>query len=638
MSNYAYPLDTTGSAVTNKVTGERQTLSPPSDSRDYHFVLTKSGPYYRDTLKIIHESTGRELLENLDWTPGHLFSLASYETEYIKGGIYQTIVFLDRTLSGTILLQEYQVLGGEWSLDENRVLEILSNRLHDPRQYTYESVSNKPETFPSLNHQHPADDMVGQRELVEATMLVAQAIRDRTDQLPPEIMAIMLNYYDKATLDSMLADLASSLIEDVAGPELNRIVLESIEDILNDYVLLNAYTIALDAIHLDIENIKATQNTQSSTLNSLNQSIVVLSNAISNIVSTTTLEERLLEFGEEYVTEETFNQYSNENNQLMESLEESVLTASEAMADIIFNLTGYVKKSELLSLLPDIVVPENQTVPIEVDTVSVATGLVSGILPLTIVAHSLRNGFISSLTLKTDNDQFLQLHANQEGGFGLRKRVQIVESQHHWDFIANWQEDGYTSENNALEEKTAGITPFHPIQYAIYATIDYVTVISEGTYRTNLRLEKIENGGVDPAGVITEYKKRVPHPTNNESLLVGIIGLTPAGQITLKRMVNKHDISLVETKTKILTLSEMETMSTVDIDFRSDFGHNSTSALQGVKMFDPDGVLMGVSGYYHEFKPCTFNKVTVLKPSIDISSFGPSATVRLEVTVLTETK
>lgn len=638
MSIYDYPLDATGSAATNLVTGERHTLSPPIDSRDYHFIITRSGPYYRDTLKLVHEGTGRVLVEELDWTPGHQFTLASYETEYEQGGIYQTIVFLDRSLSGTVLLEEYQVLGGEWSLDENKVLELLSNKLQDPRQYTYESVSGKPNTFPALKHSHPADDLVGQRELVEATMLVAQAIRDRTAQLPPEIIAIMMNYYDKATLDNMLVDLASNLIADVAGPELNRIILESIGDILDDYVLLSVYQLAIDAINSQIGNMQVTQNTQASTINSLNQAVNVLSNAISNIVSVTVLDQRIAELANVFVSSNDFDNYVSTISLTIAGLEENILNTGLIVSEFTQALPTYIRKDELLSLLPSSILSENQTLPIEVDTIDIATAKVSGVLPLNIVAHTLRNGFISSLTLKTENDQFLQFHESVIGGYGERKRIQIVESQHTWDFIDQWQEDGFSSEDDALAARSAGITPFHPIQYAVYAGIDYVTVIAPDTYRTNLRLEKIPAGGVDPVGEIIEYKKRIPHPTNNESILIGIIGITPAGQITLKKMVNLNDIAITETKNRILTLTEMEALSTITVEFRSDFGHNSTSNLLGVKMFDPNGVLVGVSGYYHEYKPCVYNRVTVLKPSIDISSFGPSATVRLEITVLTETK
>lgn len=150
MSDFLYPLDTTGSALSNRVRGELQTLSPPVQSDNFHFLIPKAGPYYRDTMVITHMSTGRKLIRGVDWEPGHYFHSASEETEHVQGGIYQSILFLDRTLSGQISLDEYFVLGDHWSLEENKILEILSNKLWDPRIVTYELVSGKPEIFPLL--------------------------------------------------------------------------------------------------------------------------------------------------------------------------------------------------------------------------------------------------------------------------------------------------------------------------------------------------------------------------------------------------------------------------------------------------------------------------------------------------------
>lgn len=638
MSIYTYPLDTTGSAATNKVVGERHTLTPPVDSRDYHYIITRSGPFYRDTLKMVHEGTGRELIENLDWTPGHLFNLASYETEYVQGGIYQTIVFLDRSISGTVLLEKYQVLGGEWSLDENKILEILSNKVHDPRQYSYETVSGKPETFPAIKHSHPADDIVGQRELVEATMLIAQAIRDRTSQLPPEIIAIMMNYYDKATLDSMLVDLTVRLIQDIAGPELNRIVMGSIADILTGYVTTAEFNLAVNTINTAIDQLNTKQNTQATSINSINQSLLTLSQAISNIVTEDSLTARLDALSIDFVTKSEFTTYQGDISTQFDSLFTVLSTLSETLTSLMNSMSNYVRKDELETLLPETVLTARQVSPMEVDTVNVGSGLIDGILPIVIEAHTLRSGYISTLTLKTNNDHFLNIHPFVAGGFGISKRVQIVESQHIWDFVNDWQDAGFSSENDALLNRSSGLTPFNPIQYAIYLSIDYTVVIAPDTYRTNLRLEKIPSAGLDPVGTVIEISKRKPHPSDVESLLVGIIGVTTTGQIKLKTMVNRSDITITETKTKILTQAELATNDPVVIEFKDNFGHNCISNLLGVKMFDPNGVLMGVAGYFHDYKPCLYNKVTILKPSIDISSFGPDATIRIEVTVMTSTK
>lgn len=235
MSDFLYPLDTTGSALSNRVRGELQTLSPPTQSDHFHFVIPKAGPYYRDTMKLTHVSSGRELIMGVDWEPGHYFYSASIETENAKGGIYQSILFLDRTLSGQISFDEYYVLGGHWSLEENKILEILSNKLWDPRVVTYEHVSGKPEVFPPIAHMHAADDLVGMREQVEATYQVSAAIREQTGELPGKLQLILKDYYTARDIDDLLAGIADSLIDSIAGPHLEEALRDIVTNMIGNY-------------------------------------------------------------------------------------------------------------------------------------------------------------------------------------------------------------------------------------------------------------------------------------------------------------------------------------------------------------------------------------------------------------------
>lgn len=201
IADYLYPLDVTGVALTNKVSNERQTLNPPSEALDFHFILPFAGPYYRDSMRLVHITTGRLLTRGIDWMPGHRFQSASYELESIYGGVYGSILFLDRTLSGLVQLAEYQTLGGEWTLDENHILDILSNRATDPRSVTFDEVSDKPLLFPPVEHGHPVDDFTGMSEMIEATNDVAAAIRQRTDDWLENPPILFGEYYTRTQID-----------------------------------------------------------------------------------------------------------------------------------------------------------------------------------------------------------------------------------------------------------------------------------------------------------------------------------------------------------------------------------------------------------------------------------------------------
>lgn len=207
LEDYLYPQDDFGTAITNKVTLERKTLNPPSEVDHYHFILPAAAPYYRDTMKLRHISSNRVLVRGVDWTPGHRFESASYETENVKGGIYGSIMFYDMELSGQVELTEYQTLGGNWTLSENQLLEIASNRLQDPRTVSYEQVNGKPDVFPPTGHNHPSEDFTGMLEAIMALAGVEQAIRERTEDWlanPPVMFEL---YYFKTQVDALLAAL-----------------------------------------------------------------------------------------------------------------------------------------------------------------------------------------------------------------------------------------------------------------------------------------------------------------------------------------------------------------------------------------------------------------------------------------------
>lgn len=231
--DYLYPLDTTGKAASNRVPNERQTLNPPEEPLDYHFVIPKAGPFYRNSVVLTHIPTGRVLVRGADWAPGHKFHSASYELQGVEGGLYLSILFYDRTLSGEIKI-DYQNLGGEWTLSENKILEILSNRAVDPRSVTYEEVSGKPEVFPPVDHNHPVDDMTGFRELIQATYDVAAAIRARTDDWLENPPIIIGDWYNKDEVDALIAAL-----EDTNSDALRQLA-QQLQQLQNDYLALKA--------------------------------------------------------------------------------------------------------------------------------------------------------------------------------------------------------------------------------------------------------------------------------------------------------------------------------------------------------------------------------------------------------------
>ena len=64
---------------------------------------------------------------------------------------------------------DYQTVGGEWTLNEDKINEILADKLLNPRITTWETIRNVPCGFPVIDHLHDdPEEMTGMPELVAA--------------------------------------------------------------------------------------------------------------------------------------------------------------------------------------------------------------------------------------------------------------------------------------------------------------------------------------------------------------------------------------------------------------------------------------------------------------------------------------
>lgn len=346
MSTFLYPLDVTGSALSNRVRGEYQTLQPPTQSDNFHFILPRSGPYYRDTLKIIHVPTGRPLIRGIDWEPGHYFHSASYETESVKGGIYQSILFLDRTLAGQVHLEEYFVLGGTWSLDEATITEVLSNKLHDPRITTYEQVSNKPDVFPPIDHMHPAGDLTGMRELVAAQHDTAAALREQTQELPGKLRIILADYYTAREIDTIIQGLSEEVLEGIVGPEMEILVNNLVAQMLGNYYTKSAIDQTLNAISLELAKRYTKLETDNLLEGKVDKTQYQLD--IAGLVTKLVFDSTIDGITSQMVYKEEFNRGRTELDSADAALGVRIDGLGDSIQGIANNLVNYVLESELV--------------------------------------------------------------------------------------------------------------------------------------------------------------------------------------------------------------------------------------------------------------------------------------------------
>ena len=171
-----YPFDPTGRRESNRIVKEKQVLTPPG-WKDFHFIIPKVAPFFRDTMKIFNRSTGQELEEGVDWIATHRFMDASRAT---ARPIYGSITFYDNTLSGVVELS-YNTLGGEWAIDTNKIAEILINNQVNPRITTWSEIVDVPRQFPVIDHEWHLDDMVGMSEVEQSIRDLANTVEKKNE-------------------------------------------------------------------------------------------------------------------------------------------------------------------------------------------------------------------------------------------------------------------------------------------------------------------------------------------------------------------------------------------------------------------------------------------------------------------------
>ncbi|MCY1272369.1 hypothetical protein D9M68_17580 [compost metagenome] len=174
-----YPFDPTGTAETNLVV-ETQAIESRG-TFDHYYVVPRVAPFFAESVKlrlypiganVNNPAGGQALEEGVHYNFGYHFAYASHT---IGKPVYSSITFYDRTLRGQLRM-EYQTLGGEWVLDDQKYSELLLNVAFNPRRATWEQVTELPREFPVVDHDFNIDDFVGMTEVVDELGDIEQAI------------------------------------------------------------------------------------------------------------------------------------------------------------------------------------------------------------------------------------------------------------------------------------------------------------------------------------------------------------------------------------------------------------------------------------------------------------------------------
>lgn len=161
-----YALDTEGNNPDNFIKGEQATLSRPNNE-DFAYIIPKFAPFFTKNFRIY---TRTQLGVVTEWVEGVDFH---FGFQYLSGTInshlpmYGCIVPVNQNFDGTAIY-DYRTCGGNYTLDEQKLLSILNTWKHNPVFATWDNVVNPPYAFPVNQHLHNVEeDTKGYSDLIE---------------------------------------------------------------------------------------------------------------------------------------------------------------------------------------------------------------------------------------------------------------------------------------------------------------------------------------------------------------------------------------------------------------------------------------------------------------------------------------
>jgi hypothetical protein len=203
-----YPLDLTGLATSNLISGELHTVSVGSQPA---FVLNY-GPFYTTGLVLTRMDTGAVLRpSSIGSTNGQYVATQLLVDMSLRTGldICSVIVLTDTTLPPDLQVSvTYQVLGGPYSASVDAIQQLIDALDLGNQPVNWGDILGKPVLFPPAPHLHDLGDIYGFEYLVAALERIVQAIYIGDDA---QLTAIY------AYIDNQIAGLQSSIAANSAA-------------------------------------------------------------------------------------------------------------------------------------------------------------------------------------------------------------------------------------------------------------------------------------------------------------------------------------------------------------------------------------------------------------------------------------
>lgn len=177
---YLYDLDTSGVSPQNRIHDERHTL-PTYIPSEWRYIVPRSAPFFTANYEVylIDPATNAKTkLERYQhYAEGHPYAAV---TNALQKQVCGSIIITDTTITGTVSI-EYNTIGGPFTIDSAKILEILANRQVNPVTVDWSQVADVPAKFPPEIHYHPAENLGEYGQLVTAVKDNTEAMKNEYD-------------------------------------------------------------------------------------------------------------------------------------------------------------------------------------------------------------------------------------------------------------------------------------------------------------------------------------------------------------------------------------------------------------------------------------------------------------------------
>jgi hypothetical protein len=174
-----YPLDLTGTASSNLITGEVHDLSGLPATQNRAFVLNY-GPFFTDGLIVKNNADGTVLTPATVNNPnGQYVATQLFVDATLRTGkdICSVIVITDTTLpAGLQVSVTAQMLGGDYSASVDAIQQLIDGLQLGNQPVTWAGILGKPVLFPPAPHLHDLGDVYGFEYMIAALERIVQAI------------------------------------------------------------------------------------------------------------------------------------------------------------------------------------------------------------------------------------------------------------------------------------------------------------------------------------------------------------------------------------------------------------------------------------------------------------------------------